>query len=217
MANVNRNRVRVGGSGFTVFAFMGQPIAFCQQVAHTSPAPVGAGAVAIQPMDEPYPVQVITPAAAGMGSMVLNLYELYNAAVWDRLGADVGFSGGHPILPSDQNTQSLGQNILSGAVDIADIFVRVAEQQPGDLKVVKYIRPPKIAGQAGQPYHEIFHNVVITNVIDGEQIEVGTMEVIKQVTIGYTHKTRPGYGVDSQGKPGGGLSKASVLRSAPLV
>jgi hypothetical protein len=31
---------------------------------------------------------------------------------------------------------------------------------------------------------------VITNVLDGETIEVGTMEVLKQVTVGYTHVTR---------------------------
>lgn len=216
MGDTVRNRIRVAGSGFTVFSFMGQPIGFCQQVSHTAPTPVGPGAVAIHPMDEPYPIQVITPAAAGMGSLTLNLYELYNSKVWDRLGADVGFSQSQTV-PSDQNTQSLGQNILSGAVDIADVFVRVAEQKPEDLKVVKYMRPPKIAGQVGRPYHEIYHNVVITNVIDSEQIEVGTMEVIKQITVGYTHVTRPGFGVDTRGNPGGGLSKASILRSSPLV
>lgn len=212
---VNRNRVRVGGSGFTVFAFMGAPLAFAQQVAHTAPQPVGPGAVAIHPMDEPYPVQVITPAAAGMGSLTLNLYELYNSKVWDRLGAKVGAS--NTVLPANENTMSIGQSILSGAVDIADVFVRVAEQRPEDLTCVKYIRPPTIAGQSGKNYHEIYHNVVITNVVDGEQIEVGTMEVIKQVTLGYTHTTRPGFGVDASGKAGGGLSKASILRSRPLV
>jgi hypothetical protein len=216
MADTVRNRVRVAGSGFTVFSFMGQPIGFCQQVAHTAPTPVGPGAVAIHPMDEPYPIQVITPAAAGMGSLTLNLYELYNSKVWDRLGQEVGAQA-ITTLPSNQNSQSLGHSILSGAVDIADIFVRIAEQRPEDLKVVKYIRPPKIAGTPGNPYHEIFHNIVITNVIDGEQIEVGTMEVIKQITVGYTHVTRPGFGVDTRGNPGGGLSKASVLRSSPLV
>jgi len=212
----SRNRVRVGGSGFTVFAFMGQPIAFCQQVAHTAAAPVGPGAVAIQPMDEPYPIQVITPAAAGMGSLTLNMYELYNSKVWDRLGQEVGAA---PItqLPANQNTQNLGQSILSGAVDIADVFVRIAEQRPEDLTVVKYIRPPTIAQDPPRPYHEIYHNIVITNILDGEQIEVGTMEVIKQVTVGYTHVTRPGWGVNASGQPGGGLSKASVLRAAPLV
>lgn len=210
-----RNRVRVGGSGFTVFTFMGQPLAFCQQVAHTAPQPVGPGAVAIQPMDEPYPVQVITPAAAGMGMLVLSLYELYNSKVWDRLGADVGFSN---VLPSDQNTQSLGQNILTGAVDIADIFIRVAEQRTEDLQVVKYIRPPTIAQIAPKPYQEIYHNIVITNVSDSEQVEVGTMEIVKQITVGYTHVTRPGFGINADGsKGGGGYSKASVLRSAPLI
>lgn len=202
---VQRNRVRVGGSGFTVFAFMGQPIAFAQQVAYTAPAPVGPGAVAIHPMDEPYPIQVITPAAAGMGSLTLNLYELYNSKVWDRLGSDVGAQ-----LPNNQNTQSLGQSILTGAVDIADVFVRVAEQKPEDLTCVKFIRPPVIAGQTGKPYFEIFHNAVITNVVDSEQLEVGTMEVIKQVTIGYTHVTRP-----TAGNPSG-ISRASLLRSSPL-
>lgn len=213
---VTRNRVRVGGSGFTVYSFMGALLAFAQQVAHTAPQPVGPGAVAIQPMDEPYPVQVITPAAAGMGSITLNLYELYNSKVWDRLGQSVG-AAAQTILSTNENTQSLGQSILTGAVDIADIFVRVAEQRPEDLNVVKYIRPPLIAGQPGAPYQEIYHNVVITNVVDSEQVEVGTMEVIKQITFGYTHVTRPGFGVDASGNPGGGLSKASVLRARPLV
>jgi hypothetical protein len=33
---------------------------------------------------------------------------------------------------------------------------------------------------------------VITNILDGEAVEVGTMEVIKQVTVAYTHMTRNG-------------------------
>lgn len=206
-----RNRVRVGGSGFTIFTFMKQPLAFCQQVSHTSPRPVGAGAVPIHPMDEPYPVQVITPAAAGMGSLTLNLYELYNAKVWDRLGAEVGASTATPI-GSDRNTTGFGDNLLSGSVDIADIFVRIAATDPKDLQVVKYVRPPTIAGTAGKPYHEIYNNVVVTDVRDGEQIEVGTMEVLKQIDIGYTHVTRPGYGYN-----GAGYSNASALRNAPLT
>ena len=188
MASTIRNRVRVGGSGFTVFTFMGQPLAFCQQVSHTSPQPVGPGPVAIHPMDEPRPVQVITPAAAGMGSLVLNLYEIYGGKVWDRIGALDNAAASN--LSSDQNNQSLGESILSGAVDIADVFVRVAAIPPAHLSVVKFIRPPKIAGQEGKTYYDIYHNAVITNITDGETIEVGTMEVLKQITVGYTHTTR---------------------------
>lgn len=200
-----RNRVRVGGSGFTIFTFMGQPIGFCQQVSHTSPAPVGPGPVAIHPMDEPYPVQVITPAASGMGSLTLNLYELYGSKVWDRLGASVGASANLPLGPPSNNINFGGQGKLNGAVDLVDIFIRVAEQRPEDLNVVKFIRPPKIGGIKGTPYAEQYHNCVITNVVDGENIEIGTMEVIKQITVGYTHMTR-----------GSKRSKAWDLRDAPL-
>lgn len=189
MPNIEqRNRVRVGGSGFTFFTFMNQPLAFAQQVDYVSPGAV-SGPVAIQPMDERHPVQIITPAAAGMGALTLNLYELYNSKVWERLGSRVGYT--QPPGNGAQNSASLGESILAGAIDIADIFQRVAEQKPSDLSVVKHIRPPKIAGNVGKPYMEIYNNCVITDVRDGESIQVGTMEVIKQITVGFTHITRP--------------------------
>lgn len=186
-----RNRVRVGGSGFTLLTFQSQPVAFAQQVAHTSPQPVGGGAVAIHPLDEPYPVQVITPAAAGMGSITLNLYEIYNEKVWDRLGARIG-DAGNPFGGQDSSELDLTEgSIFRGAHDIADVFVRQAAE-PKELKVVKYIRPPKLRGIEGQPYSEEYHGCVITNIVDGETIEIGTMEVIKQVTIAYRFLTRNG-------------------------
>lgn len=202
-----RNRVRVGGSGFTVFTFGGQPIAFAQQIQHTSPAPVGPGPVAIHPMDEPYPVQVITPAASGMGSLTLNLYELYNSKVWDRLGATLGYVGepAGPLGNSNSGEFSFGAAILNGAVDLVDVFIRIAEADPGTVNVVKYIRPPLLGGTAGTPYAEQYHNCVITNIIDGEAVEVGTMEVTKQITVAYTHMTR-----------GDKRSKAWDYRDRPL-
>jgi hypothetical protein len=185
MANTGiRNRVRVGGSGFTVFTWQSQPIGFARQIGHTSPAPVGPGPVAIHPMDEPYPVQVITPGAAGMGTLTLELYELYGGKVWDRLGAKVGVQANQEQVVQDNGT-------LQGAVDLVDIFIQVAAI-PGEIQVVKYIRPPTLKGRTMLPYTEEYHNCVITNVIDGETIEVGTMEVLKTVTVGYTHMTRGG-------------------------
>ena len=179
-----RNRVRVGGSGFTVFTWAGKPIAFAQQISHTSPQGVGTGPVAIHPMDEPHPVQVITPAAAGMGTLVLRLYELYGAQVWERLGAQFG------VAP-DKERWIGDRTDLAGAVDLVDVFIKVAAM-PGAVNVVKYIRPPVIQGRIMAPYTEEYHNCVITNVQDGEEINVGTMEVLKDVTVGYTHITRGG-------------------------
>lgn len=185
------NRVRVGGSGFTIFFFGGQPIAFAQQLAETSPTPVGPGPVAVHPLDEPYPTQVITPAASGMGSLTLNMYELYNQKVWDRLAADVKGSSSNPFGGQGSNDINTNNGVFDGAVDLVDVFIRQAEF-PRALNVVKYIRPPTLGGRAGRPYSEQYHGCVITNIVDGEQVEVGTMEIIKQITIAYRYKTRNG-------------------------
>lgn len=198
-----RNRVRVGGSTFTIFTFGGQPITFCQQVAHQSPQPVGQGASAIHPMDEPYPVEIITPAAAGMGQLTLNLYELFGSGgssskVWDRLGASFGGStsasspfGATTSANTSTNLTIGGDGVFQNATDIVDIFVRQAQANPSQLNIVKYIRPLS-AGGAPQPYTEEYNGCIITNVIDGEQIEVGTLEVIKQITVAYRYVTRNG-------------------------
>lgn len=197
-----RNRVRVAGSGFTIFCFGGQPISFAQQVAHTSPQPVGQGVSAIHPMDEPYPVEIITPAAAGMGQLVLNLYELFGSGgsaskAWDRLGAKLGGSSlGSPFGGGSSENQSTmlqvgSDGVFNGATDIVDIFVRQAQADPSQLNIVKYIRPLS-AGGSVKPYTEEYHGCVISNVVDGEQIEVGTLEVIKQITVSYRYLTRNG-------------------------
>jgi hypothetical protein len=189
------NRVRVGGSGFTAFFFMGQPIAFCEQVSITTGQPV-APATPIQPMDEPYPVQIITPAAAGPGTMVLQLTELYGKKVWDRLGGDLGYpqnvtrmSG---VDPGTSTAVSIGDGILKGLVDIVDVFIRISQQPPGTVEVVKYIRPPALYGQAAGSgaYSETYRNCVISNIEDGETIAVGTMQLVKNITVMYTHVLR---------------------------
>lgn len=77
---------RVGGSGFTAFWWMGQVIGFAQAVANQSPQPVAAP-VAIQPLDQQYPLQILVPAAVGPGTLQVQLFEMYNAKVWDEIMA----------------------------------------------------------------------------------------------------------------------------------
>jgi hypothetical protein len=199
-------RVRVGGSGFTIFTFGGQPITFAQQVSHTSPSFVGQGASAIQPMDEPYATQIITPIAAGMGTLVLNLFELWgNSAsgsrVWDRLGATIGGSFSSTSATFGTGTGYIGNtsavNVagphFNGLGDIVDIAIQQAQMDPSLMQIVKYIRPlPTTSQTQFVPYFETYHNCVITDVTDGEQIEVGTLEVLKQITVNYTYYTRAG-------------------------
>jgi hypothetical protein len=182
-----RNRARVAGSGFTVFTWDNKPILFAQQISHSSPAPVSAGVVEIHPMDEPYPVELITPQAATMGTLVLDLYELYGAQVWERLAS---YLGGDPAGTSTVRSDSInGQG--KGPVDIVGIFKAVADS-PNPIRIVKYVKPPTIRGKSMKPYTEEYHNCVISNVEDGETIAIGTMEIVKRITVNYTYMTRGG-------------------------
>lgn len=181
-----RNRARVGGSGFTVFTWDNKPILFAQQISHTSPAPVGPGTVAIHPLDEPYPVELITPQAASMGTIVLELFELYGAQVWERLAS---YLGGDPNADS---ATGFGDGVTgkgNGPVDIVGVFNAVANAKE-PIRIIKYIKPPQIRGRTMKPYTEEYHNCVISNVSDSETIEVGTMQITKQIAVNYTYMTR---------------------------
>lgn len=162
------NRTRVAGSGFTAFFWRGDPIGFCRQLAHTSPTPVGPGPTPIHPLDEPYPIDIVTPAAQNIGTLTMELYELYNRKVWDQL------------------------SLVAGSIDLVNIFIKIAAS-PTPISLVKVISPPTLRGVKPKAYSDIFHNCVITNVEDGETIEVGTMEVTKRISVAYTNMTRSGY------------------------
>lgn len=168
--SARRNRARVGGSGFTVFAWQNKPILFSRQISHVSPAPVGPGTVPIHPMDTPYPVELMTPMAATMGTITLELYELYGSTIWERL-------------------EGLNESPEKGGpVDIVGIFKAVSNS-PKPITIFKYIRSPSVRGKPSQTYTEEYHNVVVSQLANGETIEVGTMEIIKQMVVNYTHVT----------------------------
>lgn len=167
-----RGRARVGGSAFTVFAWDNQPILFARQISHQSPAAVGPGTTPIHPMDTPYPVELITAQATTMGTVTLELYELYGSNVWERL-------------------RTLGRSDGQGPVDLAGIFQAVAARNK-PVRIFKYIRPPRLGGGNMKPYTEEYNNCVVSQLVDGETIEVGTMEILKTMVINYTHITRGG-------------------------
>lgn len=159
-------RFRVAGSKYTAFFWQGTLIALAEQVSHTSPPPV-AQPVAIQPLDAAHPLEIITPAATGMGTFVLQLTETYGQKVWDQLA------------------------VLAGANDLADVFNRIAAWKD-PITITKHIFPP--AGSGVQAYFETYHNCVVSNIEDGEVITVGTMQVYKNLTVNYTYSTRGGGG-----------------------
>lgn len=174
--NVVKDRARIGGSGHTIFHWQGKVIAFARQVAQTSPEPVAAP-VAIQALDHARPDQIITPQAAGMGTITLDLIELFGAPVWERLT---------DYLPGSEGIEKPN--------DIVDIFRAVASS-PNYISMTKIISPPYIRDSSTTTnqkipfYTETYHRCVITNVANSETINVGSMEILKQVTIAYTKVT----------------------------
>jgi hypothetical protein len=162
------HRTRVGGSGFTAFFWNNDPIPFMRQLAHVAPTPVGPGPTPIQPLDEPYPIDIITPAAQTIGTLTLELYELYGSKVWDGLSS------------------------LTGEIDLVNIFIKLAaDETPVTIK--KVIFPPTLAGTNRSPTIDLFLHCVVTNVEDGETIEIGTMEVTKRISVAYRRTYRTGY------------------------
>lgn len=176
------NTFRVGGSGFTAFHWQGKVIGFAQAVGHQAPQPV-AQPVAIQPLDQARPLQILVPAAIGPGTLQLQMFEMYNSAVWDRMMQIV-----------DEVKGNGTNGIPKGGVynDLADVFLRMSAIGKG-ISASKVVYPPN-AGVRGGPkvrhYAEQFHNCTITDIRNDETIQIGTMEVIKSLTIQYTHMTR---------------------------
>ena len=95
---------RVGGSGFTTMLYQGLRLAYLQIINDTQPTPV-AGAVAVQPIDEPVPLEIVTAQAVGVGTMRGTFYELWNQPVWQMLP---GLQGTWTLLDILQRQTSLG-------------------------------------------------------------------------------------------------------------
>lgn len=101
-----QTQTRVGGHGWTEFSFNGQRLAWLITVNDSAPAPVDRGsATAIQPLDAQHPVEIVTPAAFGVGTLTLTFNELWNAQVWQTLP---GFESTTSLLEVFQQQLSLG-------------------------------------------------------------------------------------------------------------
>lgn len=151
MAN---SKVRVFGSGYTVMTWQGTRLAYLRNIADRSPTGV-AQAEDIQPIDEPTPLEIVTPQAVRSGLLTLQFYELWNTPAWAQ-------------LPGFENTHNL-----------LDVLRRQLEL--GEISCRKIIKNPT------GPYRvRVYHGCVITDVDEGEQVQIGTMTLPKQLQIAYT-------------------------------
>jgi len=170
---------RVGGSGFTAFMWKQHVIGFAQRVNHTSPQPV-APPSPVQPLDQQYPMQILVPAAIGAGTLVVEMFEMYNRKVWDQIMTVTDALDGSNAGAKDRYT------------DLSEVFLRLSALA-SPVSCTKVVYPPGTGVRGGpgiRHYADMYFNCMITDIRDDENIEIGTMEVIKNMTIMYTHSKR---------------------------
>lgn len=151
------SKVRIGGSGFTTMLWQGQRLAYLQTMQDTPPTPV-AQAQAVQPIDEPVPLEIVTAMAVGIGTLRVSFYELWNAPVW-------------ALLPG-----------LGGTNNLLDVLKK--QIQLGSITMQKVIKSP-----SGIMRARVYHNCVVVDIDEGENINIGTMSLPKTLTVQYCYST----------------------------
>ena len=117
-----------------------------------------ASVQAIQPLDAETPREIVTPRAIGAGTLRVTLFELWNGPIWTQLGSDFADSG-----------------------DILDIFKK--QVSLGAMKLTKVMKRP-----TGAPRSYTYSGCVISDVDDGETINLGTTVMPKSITFMYTRR-----------------------------
>lgn len=159
-----QTKTRIVGSGFTTLEYAGKRIAFLDSFKDTGQAPIGPGgspnaAVAVQPLDAPHPVEIVTGTYLGAGTITATIRELWNAPVWYQLTG------------------------LAGRRTITDVWAAL-RNSPSNVTCRMVIRPP-----GGTPRGKLYHGCVITAIPDGETVSLGLLTVTKEINIMYTHTT----------------------------
>jgi hypothetical protein len=154
---MSASKVRVGGSGLTTMTWRGTKMAYLQTLADSTPQPQGAVSP-VQPIDEPVPLEIVTPLAVGAGSISLSFFELWNEPAW-------------AMLPGLEGTNTL-LDVLKRQISLGEITCRKIIKSPDGIMRAK-----------------VYHGVVVTNIDEGESIQINTMLMPKTVQLGYTYST----------------------------
>ena len=77
----SQQKFRVVGSAYTLFYYENVGIFGCEMLQDQPPQPV-ATPEPVQPLDEPHPIEIAFPRAAGPGTLVLRIKEQWDKDVW---------------------------------------------------------------------------------------------------------------------------------------
>lgn len=100
--------------------FQNTLLAYLQTLQDTPPTPV-ATAQAVQPIDQPVPLEIVTAQAVGVGTLRCSFYELWNAPVWAMLP---GLAGTTNLLDVLKAQLSLGAITMQKIIQAPTGFMR---------------------------------------------------------------------------------------------
>ena len=158
------SKVRVVGSGYSVFRYQGKPIAMLEQVEDSGQrafSDAGAAYQFIQPIGERTPTEIAVSRVLAGGTLNLTIRELWNLYVWEHLAG------------------------LAGTRNIVDIFDALAAN-PSYVTCTTLIKPPN---GAGKPRGKAYINCQVVDISDNDTITVGGLAVTKGLVIAYTRST----------------------------
>jgi hypothetical protein len=98
----------------------GSLMAWMQVLQDTPPTPV-ATAQAVQPIDQPVPVEIVTARAVGVGNLRCTFYELWQQPVWALLP---GLQGTYNLLTVLQAQINLGTVTMQKVIKSPDGIMR---------------------------------------------------------------------------------------------
>jgi hypothetical protein len=153
-----RQRARNFGSNYTTFRYAGKSIAYLEEVSDSGQEPV-SGPQPIMPLGYTHPAEIVTSRAVGIGTLLLNIREIWHEEVWQQMAG------------------------LAGSTDILEVFDALS-RQVNYVTCTKIITPPD-----GRRYGKTYHRCVITRVPDGETFNLAALSEVKSVRIAYTHTT----------------------------
>jgi hypothetical protein len=155
--------VRVVGSGFSVFSYQGQPIAFLEGVEDSGQrafSDAGQSYQFIHPLGSRHPVEIATSRVLAGGTLNLTIRELWVGPIWNQLAG------------------------LAGASNIVDIY-EILAANPSYVTCQTIIQPPG----GGKARGKVYHNCVVVDISDNDTITVGALAVAKGIVVAYTHST----------------------------
>lgn len=187
MAN---GRVRVLGSGYTVWKINNRPILYCIEVSHRSPQTV-AGATEIHPLNYLRPVEILVPRAITHGEIVMNVVETYNNKIWDAF-VD---TDGNPLF-NKVNAGGTGPNKTDNkAMDLADIINEMASfltSSTGQslITLSRLVKTPWNSDTNSVLWTQTdYKGVRITDIREDETSRTEALQNQLQITVWYTAKT----------------------------